>query len=148
MTSPQQSIRPGVRSRRRTTLAVVPKVRVPLQPRLPAALEALFATVSEPVLKLETSPAGQLTLRNIGILIGEVLDFLEEDQKILSAADHLYEASLALQETKEKRSTCAKAAERSIEAQARALQIALAGFRASLWSAKPNARGRVWQVEW
>ena len=148
MASPQQSIRPVIRSRQRTRPAVVAKVRIPLQPRLPAPLEALFAVVSEPVLKMESSPNGEVTLRNVGILIGDVLDLLEEDQTILSAADRLYEASLELQEARDKRATCAKAARCTLEARVGALHVALAGFRASLWSAKPNARGRAWKVGW
>ena len=148
MASPQQSIRPVFRSQRRTRPAVAATARIPLQPRLPAPLEALFAVVSEPVLKLETSPDSQATLRNIGILIGDVLDLLEEDQTILSAADRLYEASLELQEARDKRLTCSKAARCTLEARVRALHVALAGFRASLWSAKPNARGRAWKVGW
>ena len=148
MASPQQSIRPVIRSRQRTRPAVAAKARIPLQPRLPAPLEALFAVVSEPVLKLETSPNGKVTLRNVGILIGDVLDLLEEDQTILSAADRLYEASLELQEARDKRAACAKAARCTLEARVGALHVALAGFRASLWSAKPNARGRAWKVGW
>ncbi len=148
MASPQQSIRPVSRSRQRTRPAVAAKARIPLQPRLPAPLEALFAVVSEPVLKLETSPNGEATLRNIGILIGDALDLLEEDRTILLAADRLYEASLELQEAKDKRATCAKAARCTLAARVGALHVALAGFRASLWSAKPNARGRAWKVGW
>ncbi len=148
MASPQQSIRPVFRSRRRTRSAVAAKARIPLQPRLPAPLEALFAVVSEPVLKLEVSPNGEATLGNIGILIGDVLDLLEEDQTILLAADRLYEASLELQEARDKRATCAKTARCTLGARVGALHVALAGFRASLWSAKPNARGRAWKVGW
>ena len=108
----------------------------------------LFGLVSEPVLKLETSPDGHLTLREISILLGDILDLLEEDQAIVEAADRLYDAALDAQEAREKRFTCVKITRRTVAQRTKALHAALAGFRASLWSAKPNARGRARRLEW
>jgi hypothetical protein len=62
----------------------------------------MFGTVCEAVLKLETAPEGDATLRDIGLVIGRVLHLLEVDQAILEAADHLYEAAFALQEIRDK----------------------------------------------
>ena len=59
-------------------------------------LEGLFGLIAAPVLKPETAPDGQQTLREIGILLGDVLDLLEEDQAILQTADELYEAAFGL----------------------------------------------------
>ena len=53
--------------------------RAPAHPPLPPALESLFGLVCEPVLKLETSLDAQMTLREISILLGDVLDVLEEE---------------------------------------------------------------------
>jgi len=74
--------------------AVAPMADAPVPVPLSPALEMLFGTVHELVLKLETAPEGHATLRDIGLVIGRVLDLLEEDQAILGAADHLYEAAL------------------------------------------------------
>ena len=83
----QQSVVPAIgRSRRRTKSSVGLERQVPALPPLPSALEGLFVLVSEPVLKLETSPDAQMTLREISILLGDVLDLLEEEQTILQAA--------------------------------------------------------------
>ena len=117
-------------------------VPFPLSP----ALEMLFGRVREAVLKLETAPEGQATLRHIGLVIGRVLDLLEEDQAILGAADHLYEAAFALQDTRDKRTRSARVTEQAVVSRAETLHRALAGFRASLRSAKPNARAGVGQL--
>ena len=139
----QQSVVPAIgRSRRRTKLSVVLERRAPALPPLPRALEGLFGLVSEPVLKLETSPDAQLTLREISILLGDVLDLLVEEQIILQAADELYEAAFAFQDARERRSTCVNITTRIVATRTEALHAALAGFRKSLCSAKPNARGR------
>ena len=122
-------------------LAPVPS---PLSP----ALEVLFGRVHEAVLKLASAPEGQATLRNIGLVIGRVLDLLEEEQAILAAADRLYEAASALQDIRDKQSRSARVTEQAVECRAEALHLALAGFRASLWSAKPNARGRAQRLAW
>ncbi len=145
----QQSVVPAIgRSRRRTKSSVVLERRAPAHPRLPPALESLFGLVSEPVLKLETSSDAQLTLREISILLGDVLDLLADDQTILQAADELYEAAFALQDAREKRSTCVKITKRIVAARTEALHAALAGFRVSFCSAKPNARARARRIAW
>ena len=100
------------------------------------------------MLKLETSPDAHLTLREISSLLGDVLDLLEEDQTILQAADELYEAAFAFQDARERRSTCVNITTRIVATRTEALHAALAGFRASLWAARPNARGRVRQLVW
>jgi len=100
------------------------------------------------VLKLETSPDAQLTLREISILLGDVLDLLVEEQIILQAADELYEAAFAVQDARERRSTCVNITTRIVATQTEALHTALAGFRASLRSAKPSARGRARGLAW
>src|SRR5215207_6311272 len=138
----QQSVVPEIgRSRRRTKSSVVLERRAPALPPLRPALEGLFGLVSEPVLKLETSPDAHLTLREISILLGDILDLLEEDQTILQAADDLYGAALDVLEAREKRFTCVKITKRTAATRTKVLHSTLAGFRASLRSAKPNARG-------
>jgi hypothetical protein len=144
-----QSVVPAIgRSRRRTKPSVVLERRAPALPPLPRALEGLFVLVSEPVLKLETSPDAHLTLREISILLGDILDLLEEEQTILQAADELYEAAFAFQDARERRSTCVNITTRIVATRTEALHAALAGFRASLWSAKPNARARARGLAW
>jgi hypothetical protein len=81
------------------------------------------------VLKLETAPEGHATLRDIGLVIGRVLDLLEEDQAILGAADHLYEAAFALQDIKDKRPRSARVTEQAVEIRAEALHRAVLGCR-------------------
>ncbi len=145
----QESIGPAVgRSGRRTKSVVTSGRRTPILPLLPPALESLFLLVSEPVLKLETSPDAQMTLREISILLGDILDLFEDDQIILQAADELYEAAFAFQDAREKRSTCVNITKRIVATRTQALHAALAGFRASLWSAKPNARGGAQGLKW
>jgi hypothetical protein len=145
----QQSVVPAIgRSRRRTKSSVVLERRAPAHPLLAPALEGLFVLVSEPVLKLETSSDAHLTLREISILLGDVLDLFEEDQTILQAADELYEAAFALQDAREKRFTCVKITARIAATRTQALHSALAGFRVSLCTAKPNARARARQLAW
>lgn len=120
----------------------------PVPSRLSPALEVLFGRVHEAVLKLASAPEDQATLHNIGLVIGRVLDLLEEEQAILAAADRLYEAASALQDIRDKRSRSARVTEQAVESRAETLHLALAGFRASLWSAKPNARGRARGLAW
>ena len=128
--------------------AVTAVTHAPVSSPLSPAREMLFDRVREAVLKLETASEGQVTLRDIGIVIGRALDLLEEDRTILEAADHLYEAAFALQDTRDKRSRSARVTEQAVEGRAGALHLALAGFRASLCLAEPNARGRARRLEW
>src|SRR5215212_9086819 len=120
----------------------------PPQPPLPPVLESLFLLIAEPAWKLQAAPDGDLTLREIGLLLGDVLDWLEEDQTILHAADRLYAAAFALQDARERRSTCAGITDRTLKARADAVPVALAAFRASLSTAKPNARARAGCLTW
>ena len=120
----------------------------PPQPPLPPALESLFGLIAESVWKLEAAPDGDLLLREIGLLLGDVLDWLEEDQTILQAADRLYEAAFALQDARQRRSTCVHVTDRTLKARADAVPVALAAFRASLGTAKPNARARARCLTW
>src|SRR3954465_6968674 len=134
--------RPGRKS------ALASQALSPPQPPLPPTLESLFGLIAEPVRKLEATPEGDLTLREIGLLLGDVLDWLEEDQTILHAADRLYEAAFALQDARQRRSTCVSITDRTLQARADAVPVALAAFRASLSTAKPNARARARQIAW
>ena len=84
----------------------------------------MFAKVREAVLKLETAPEGDATLRDMGLVIGRVLDLLEEDQAILGAADHLYEAAFVLQDIKDKRPRSARVTEQAVASRAQALHRA------------------------
>ena len=143
--SVQQGVEPVVTSHRHTKPALATQaVRAPL----PRALECLFGLIAEPVLRLETSPDGRLLLREIGLLLGDVLDWLEEDQTILQTADRLYDAAFALQDARQRRSTCAGITDRTMQARADAVPVALAAFRASLSTAKPNARARARHITW
>jgi len=117
-------------------------------PLLPPALESLFRLIAEPILKLEAAPDGQRAVREIGLLLGDVLDWLEEDQTILHAADRLYEAAFSLKDARERRSTCVTITDRTLKARAEGLPVALAIFRASLSTAKPNARARARRLTW
>jgi hypothetical protein len=81
-------------------------------------------------------------------VIGHMLDLLEEDEAILEAADRLYEAAFALQDTRDKQSRSARVTEQAVASRAEALHRALARFRESLCSAKPNARGRARRLAW
>src|SRR5690242_16811926 len=96
----------------------------PVLSSLSPALEMLFGRVQEAVLKLASAPEDQATLCNIGLVIGGVLDLLEEDQAILAAADCLYEAAFALQEIRDKRSRSARVTAHAVESRAEALHRA------------------------
>jgi hypothetical protein len=137
-----------VGSPRHRTGRVAAHACVPIHPPLPPALERMFGLVSQPVLKLESSEDGQLTLREISILLGDILDLLEEDQAILHAADELYEAAFVLQDARERQSTCVSITKSIVATRTKVLHAALVGFRASLGLAKPNARARVRQLAW
>src|SRR5215210_3344558 len=104
--SVQHGIRPAATTRRHNEPALATQAVSPPQPPLPPALESLFGLIVEPVWKLEAAPEGHLTLREIGLLLGDVLDWLEEDQTILQAADRLYDAAFALHDARQRRSTC------------------------------------------
>jgi hypothetical protein len=145
----QPSIGPVIeRPQRRRKRTEPSKRRAPDQPPLPPALERLFGLIAEPVRKLEAAPESDLTVREIGLLLGDVLDWLEEDQTILQAADRLYEAAFALHDARQRRSTCASITDRTLKARADAVPVALAAFRASLSTAKPNARARARCITW
>ena len=134
--------RPGRKS------ALASQALSPPQPPLPPVLESLFGLIAEPVRKLEVAPDGRLLLREIGLLLGDVLDWLEEDQTIPHAADRLYDAAFALHDARQRRSTCAGITDRTLKARADAVPVALAIFRASLSTAKPNARARARCLTW
>src|SRR5690348_4973074 len=103
----QESVGPGARrSHWRTKPVVTEDRQAPFHPLLPTALETLFVLIAEPVLTLETAPDAHLTLREISILLGDVLDLLEENQTILKVADELYEAAFALQDARHRLSSC------------------------------------------
>ena len=145
----QESVVPAVRRQRRRTKPVMGvERRAPIQPALPSALESMFRLITEPVLKLETTPNGPGTLREIGILLGDVLDLLEEDQSITRAADRLYEAAFALQDAQQHQHSCRKFNQRVITARAEAVHAPLAALRQSLGAAKPNARARAQRLTW
>src|SRR3954469_15384183 len=110
--------RPGSKS------ALASQALSPPQPPLPPTLESLFGLIAEPVRKLEAAPDGDLTLREIGLLLGDVLDWLDEDQTILHAADRLYDAAFALQDARQRRSTCAGITERTLKVRADAVPVA------------------------
>ena len=114
----------------------------------PQPLESLFGLIAEPVLKLETSPDGQQTLREVGILLGDVLDLLEEDEAILHTADELYEAAFGLQEARASQLMCVKFTKSIISKRTADLHRTLAQFRKSLCSSKPNVRARVHRLGW
>src|SRR3954447_18946141 len=145
----QPSVGPVVERPRRPRKRTEPsKRRAPSQPPLPPALERLFGLIAEPVWKLEAAPEGDLTLREIGLLLGDVLDWLEEDQSITRAADRLYDAAFALHDARQRQPTCAGITDRTLKARADAVPVALAAFRASLSTAKPNARARARCITW
>src|SRR3954469_16816132 len=146
--SVQQGVAPAATPRRHTKPALASQALSPPQPPLPPALESLFGLIAEPVRKLEAGPEGDLSLREIGLLLGDVLDWVEEDQTLLQAADRLYEAAFALHDARQRRSTCASITDRTMQARADAIPVALAAFRASLGTAKPNARARARCLTW
>ena len=144
----QHGIGPAIPPHHGSKSALASQALSPPQPPLPPVLESLFDLIAEPVLKLEAAPEGDLTLREIGLLLGDVLDWLEEDQTILHAADRLYDAAFALHDARQRRSTCASITDRTLKARADAVPVALATFRANLSTAKPNARARARQIAW
>src|SRR4051812_4587810 len=146
--SVQQGVAPAATTRPHNKPGLAAQVVSPPQPPLPPALESLFGLIAELVLRLEAAPEGDLTLREIGLLLGDVLDWLEEDQTILHAADRLYDAAFALHDARQRRPTCASITERTLKARTDAVPVALAAFQASLSTAKPNARARVRQIAW
>src|SRR3954452_13733333 len=123
----QHGIGPAIPPHPGRKSALASQALSPPQPPLPPALESLFGLIAEPVRKLEAGPDGDLTLREIGILLGYVLDCLEEDQTILHAADRLYEAAFALHDAPQRRSTCVTITDRTIKTRAEGLPVALAG---------------------
>ena len=144
----QHGIGPAIPPHHGSKSALASQALSPPQPPLPPVLESLFGLVAKPVRKLEAAPDGPLTLREIGLLLGDVLDWLEEDQTNLHAADRLYDAAFALHDARHRRTTCAGITDRTLKARADAVPVALAAFRASLSTAKPNARARARQIAW
>src|SRR5437763_15445829 len=114
--SVQHGVEPVVTSHRHNNPALATQAVSPPQPPLPPVLERLFGLIAEPVRKLEATPEGDLTLREIGLLLGDVLDWLEEDQTILHAADRLDDAAFALHDARQRRSTCAGITDRILKA--------------------------------
>src|SRR5690349_18735419 len=102
--------RPGRKSALASQAVTLP------QPPLPPTLESLFGLIAEPVLRLGAAPDGDLTVREIGLLLGDVLDWLEEDQTIIHAADRLYDAAFALHDAQQRRSTCVTITDRTLKA--------------------------------
>jgi hypothetical protein len=131
------AIRPAV-------VAVTDDAAPPLSP----AQTVLFGMVREPVLKLAAVPLDPAVLNEIGRVITRVLDLIQDDEHILHAADHLYEAAFALHDIWGKRSRSRRITEEAVASRAEALQQALVRFRVSVCRAKPNARGRAWRSEW
>ena len=145
----QESVVPVVRRRRpRKKPVVIMERQALVLPPLPPALEGLFGLIAEPVLKLETAPDGQQTLREIGILLGDVLDLLEEDQTILQTADELYEAAFRLHEARGCQPRCVKFTKSIISKRTAGLHRILAKFRQNLCSAKPNLRAQAHRLGW
>src|SRR3954468_24711921 len=144
----QHGIGPALPPRPGSKSALASQVLIPPKPPLPPTLDRLFGLIAEPVRTLEAAPEGDLPLREIGLLLGDVLDWLEEDQTILHAADRLYDAAFALHDARQRRPTCASITDRTMQARADAVPVALAAFRASLGTAKPNARARARQIAW
>src|SRR3954454_20275825 len=126
--SVQHGIGPATLPRPGSKSALASQALSPPQPPLPPTLESLFGLIAEPVRKLEAGPDGDLTLREIGILLGDVLDWLEEDQTILHAADRLYEAAFGFEKGHERRFTCVHVTDRTLKARAGAVPVALAAF--------------------
>src|SRR5215213_584074 len=120
----QHGIVPAATPRPHTKPALASQALSPPQPPLPPTLESLFGLIAEPVRKLEAAPDSRLTVREIGLLLGDVLDWLEEDQTILQAADRLYEAAFALQDARQRRPTCAGITDRTMQARADAVPVA------------------------
>jgi len=66
----RQAVEPVVTSHRHTKPALATQAE---GPPLPPVLERLFGLIAEPVRKLEAAPDGPLTVREIGLLLGDVL---------------------------------------------------------------------------
>lgn len=111
---------------------------------LPPALEGVFLLVSDPVARLASSQLGDLPLREISIVLGDILDCLQENHRIAEAADRLYEAAFALQHASKKQS----ASERILALRTEALSECLAEFHEALRGAKPSPRGIARQISW
>jgi len=145
----QESVVPVVRrGRPRTKPVVVLERQAPILPPLPPAVEGLFGLIAAPVLKLEAAPDGQQTLREIGILLGDVLDLLEEDQTITDAADRLYDAAYGFEEARAHQHTNMSITPSLLRKRTVTLYRSLVDFRKQLCSAKPSAMARAHQILW
>lgn len=144
----QSEVSSARRSRRRAKRVEGLDQAAHIQPPLPPTLESLFQLIAGPVSTLERSGDTHAVLREIGILLGDFLDLLEEEPAILQAADRLYSAALDVHETSKKRFTCAKITRRTIASRSAALHAALTGLRVSLRSAKPSARAKARVMAW
>ncbi len=145
----QESVGPAVRRQhRRTKPAAGLEQQASADPPLPPALESLFGLIATPVLKLESAPDGQRTLREIGILLGDVLDLIEESPSITQAADWLYEAAFELQQARAHQHSSVRFTPSVLAARAQAVHRPLASLRKSLGAAKPSARARARRLVW
>jgi hypothetical protein len=144
----QDSAVPVVRSRQRREPVTILDRQAPAYPPLPPALESLFGLVAEPVLKLETAADGQRTVREIGILLGDVLDLLEEDQPITAAADRLYDSAFGLVDARAHQHTNTSITPLLLKSRTAALYRSLAFLRKRLCSAKPSAKARAHRIAW
>ncbi len=142
-----QVVEPAVTARCRRPVLADP-ASSSLQPLLPPALESLFGLIAEPVLKLETAADGQRTVREIGVLLGDLLDLLEEDQPITAAADRLYDAAYGLVDARAHQHTNASVTPLLLRSRTDALYRSLALFRKRLCSAKPSAEARAHRIAW
>ncbi len=144
----QESVVPVARrTRRRTTPVPIVDRRALVLP-LPPALESLFGLIAEPVLRFETSSDGRETLREIGILLGDILDLLEEVQAITQAADRLYDAAYGLEEARAHQLTNVSITPSLLKSRTGTLYRSLGHFREQLCSAKPSARARAYRTAW
>ena len=112
-------------------------------PRLAPALEMMLSVVKQAIDQLEEAPDGQLAVRNVGTLLSNILEVVEDDQRIHDGVDGVYSAALGLRETLDKSGDGAV-----VERRRRMLATSLDTLRNSLAHAKPNAVGRARHVVW
>lgn len=112
-------------------------------PRLAPALEMMVSVVRQAVDQVDEAPDGQLAVRNVGSLLANILEVVEDDQRIHDGVDGVYAAALGLRETLDKSPDVSV-----VERRRRALATSLDTLRTSLGHAKPNAVGRARHVVW